>query len=67
MEYSGYTIQAYKPSPSLYEIKFDGSGKVADCLSGLFTSTGLAKQQIDAYLSGRLTKRKPDVKTTNQS
>lgn len=65
MTYQDYLISPSKMSPNLYEIKFNGSGKVAECLTGLFTSTGMAKEQIDAYLNGRLTKRSKNAQAVD--
>lgn len=57
MKYKDFLITPVKHSPSLVEIKFDGSGKLADALTGFYTSSTAAKVQIDAYLEGRLGKR----------
>lgn len=67
MIYKDYNIVPVKTSPSLYEIKFDGSGKVAECLHGFYTSVGLAKSQVDSYLEGRLTKRVKNAQAVDQS
>ncbi len=50
MEYEGYKIKPAKAMPSLYEILFDGKGKVAKALEGLYTSKGAAILAIDKYL-----------------
>ncbi len=58
IEYRGYQIKPYKPSPSLYVCATAGrGGKIPDVLGGQFTSTGLVKSLIDQYLEG-----KPDGK-----
>lgn len=55
--YEGYQIKQSKQMPTLYVIVTDGKGgKIPDVLSGMFTSTPIAKQEIDNYL---LTKPKP--------
>ncbi len=50
IEYMGYHIQPVKNMPTSYEVIFPGKGKMPNLLSGIFTSTGLAKTQIDKYL-----------------
>lgn len=50
--YEGYQIKPHKEYPSNYIIVTDGKGgKIPDCLGGLFTSTGIAKREIDKYLT----------------
>ena len=57
IEYKGYQIKAFKDSPSLSLIVTAGKGgKIPDILSGLFTSTGIAKRGIDAYLNSKAKK-----------
>lgn len=58
MKYKDFLIIPASVSPNLVEIKFDGSGRVADALHGLFSSPTLAKERIDLYLTGNLPKRK---------
>lgn len=68
MIYKDYKIVPAKISPNLYEVQFDGAGKVADCLVGYYTSTGVASAKIDAYLDGRLsTKRVKNAQAVDQS
>ena len=57
MKYKDYLIVPSTVSPNLVEIKFDGSGRVAEALQGLFSSPTLAKDRIDFYLTGKLVKR----------
>lgn len=52
MEYQGYLIKAYAPSPMLYNVATAGQGgKIPKMLESLFTSTGIAKAAIDEYLA----------------
>lgn len=50
MLYQGFKIVPNKVIPNHYEITFDGRGKVANQLTGLYTSRGLAMNAIDRYL-----------------
>lgn len=50
-EYMGYHIRPNRELPTNYEIYFPGKGgKLPNILTGLFTSVGLAKSNIDKYL-----------------
>lgn len=50
-EYKDYYITNDKLSPTCLVIATVGKGgKIPDCLSGLFTSTGVAQEAIDSYL-----------------
>ena len=52
MIYKGYLIKADKQSPMLYKVAVEGQGgKIPTVLDTLFTSAGLAKFEIDAYLA----------------
>ena len=49
--HKGYQIKPHKETPTSYIIVTDGKGgKIPDCLSGLFTSTGIARKEIDSYV-----------------
>ncbi len=49
--YKGFQIKAHKEYPASCIIVTDGKGgKIPNVLSGLFTSAGVAKNQIDSYL-----------------
>lgn len=57
--YKGYQIKPHKLYPTLSVVVTDGKGgKVPDVLTSLFTSTGIAKFEIDTYLA----KKNKDVK-----
>jgi len=50
-EYKGYQIKPHKEIPTNYIVVTEGKGgKIPNALSGLFTSTGVAKTNIDSYL-----------------
>ena len=52
MEYKNYLIKPYGPSPMLFQVATAGQGgKIPNVLDSLFTSTGIAKETIDAYLA----------------
>jgi len=57
IEHKGFVIQQVPKMPSLYEIKFDGSGKLADALHGTFTTLALAQNRINLYVEGSLSKK----------
>jgi hypothetical protein len=49
--YKGFQIKPHKEFPATCIIVTDGKGgKIPNVLSGLFTSTGIAQNQIDSYL-----------------
>lgn len=49
--YKDYQIKPHKEVPTNYIIVTDGrGGKIPDCMQGIFTSTKVAKEQIDTYL-----------------
>lgn len=50
MKYQDYQIVPAKLNPNSYEILFDGRGKVAAVLQGLYTSPTQAMGAIDRYL-----------------
>lgn len=57
IEYENYQIKPCKESPTLYIIVTAGrGGKIPDILSGMYTTTGLAKLAIDGYLSTKTKK-----------
>lgn len=59
-EYRGYQIKAHPKYPASKIIVTAGQGgKIPDVLSGLFTSSGIAKHEVDKYLE---TKSKKDTK-----
>ncbi len=67
MKYKDYQIVPAPLSPNLYTIIFDGTGKVAEILKGLYTSKGVAMTRIDAYLEGNLSKRSKNAQTVTES
>lgn len=65
IEYKGYYIKADKISPMLSRVVTTGKGgKIPSVLDSLFTSYGLAKSEIDAYL---LTKETKNGETRSES
>lgn len=65
MEYKGYLIKADKQSPTLFRVATAGQGgKIPLVLDSLFTSSGLAKAEIDSYLA---TKESKNGKTRTES
>ena len=63
MEYQGYLITAPKTGPRCYSIATSRrGGKIPDVMLGVFTSTGVAIQTIDAYLASKQKSVKPDDK-----
>lgn len=66
MKYRDFVIKPVKLSPNLVEICFDGSGRLADALVGYYSSAGVAKKQIDAYLEGRLERKPKNAKTITE-
>lgn len=51
MEYKNYIIKPSVDSPTLYNVATAGQGgKIPNVLDSLFTSIGIAKDTIDAYL-----------------
>ncbi len=65
MEYKGYLIKPHKQYPRLLSVATAGQGgKIPDVLSTLFTSAGIAKEMIDAYLANKGAK---NGKTRNES
>ena len=50
--YNGYQIKPHKLYPTSWIVVTDGKGgKIPDVLTSLFTSVGIAKNEIDKYLS----------------
>ena len=63
-KHRGYLISPAKASPSLVTIATEGrGGKIPNSLTGMYTSVGLAKLDIDRYLES---KGKEDAKTSNE-
>lgn len=53
-DYKGYLIRPHPQNPRSYIVTTAGrGGKAPDCLSGMFTSSGLIKGIIDRYLDGK--------------
>jgi hypothetical protein len=53
-KYKGYDIKPHKEFPTSYIIVTEGKGgKIPRVMEGLFTSTGIAKQQIDKYADSK--------------
>lgn len=50
MEYKGYNIEV-SPNTSVHEIHHTGKGSLPKALDGKWTTVGMAKRQIDDYLS----------------
>ena len=57
IEHRGFLVRSVDNLPNIYEIKFNGTGKVANALQGQFTTPVLAKFRIDQYLEGSLSKK----------
>lgn len=56
-EYRGYDIKPHKEVPTCMIIVTSGKGgKIPDVLSGLFTSTSAAVQEIDKYVDNKKVK-----------
>ena len=52
--HKGYQIKPHKETPTSYIIVTDGKGgKIPDCLSGVFTSPGIAKAEVDRYVDNK--------------
>lgn len=66
MKYKDYKIVPATESPNLYVIEFDGTGKVAEVLKGMYTSRGTAMTRIDAYLNGNLSKRSKNAQAVTE-
>lgn len=66
MKYKDFIIQPASGSPNLVEIRFDGQGKLAEALTGFYSSSTVAKTRIDAYLEGRLGKRAKNAQTVSE-
>lgn len=65
--YKGYMLKSDKYSPSLIRVSTEGiGGKIPNSLDGLFTSTGVAKQQIDAYLDSKPKKEPKNGETSTE-
>jgi hypothetical protein len=53
-KYKGYDIKPHKEFPTSYIIVTEGKGgKIPRVMEGLFTSTAVAKQQIDKYAEAK--------------
>jgi hypothetical protein len=53
-EYKGYQIKPNPKSPTSYCVATVGQGgKIPAVLNGLFTSVGIAKEIIDAYVTAK--------------
>lgn len=64
-EYKGYQIKPSSKSPTSYCVATVGQGgKIPTVLTGLFTSVGIAKGIIDAYVAEKEVK---NGKANNQS
>lgn len=68
MEYKGFLIT---PSPSFgpkcFSIATQGrGGKIPNCMTGAFTSRGVAMQIIDTYLSNKDQKVKTNDKESSE-
>ena len=65
IRYKGYIISSSKLLPGLVGVATEGKGgKIPNILSGGFTSTGVAKKEIDRYLESKV---KTDAKATSES
>lgn len=59
IEYEGYQVKPHKEVPTCYVVVTAGKGgKIPDALSGLFTTTAIAKAEIDRYLATKPRKEK---------
>ena len=53
--YKGYQIKPHSLYPNNYIVVTDGKGgKIPNVLDTLFTSTGLAKREVDNYLAKKV-------------
>jgi hypothetical protein len=53
-DYKGYIIRPHPQNPKCYIVTLSGrGGKAPECLSGMFTSSGIIKGIIDRYLDGK--------------
>lgn len=67
IEYNGYLIKPHKQYPSNYVIVTQGvGGKIPDILGGLFTSTSIAKREVDKYLYNKVKKDTVNAKTISK-
>ena len=67
-EYLGYQIKPHKEYPSSYIVVTAGKGgKIPDVLSGMYTSTGIAKTAVDKYLASKPKKDIDNAEAVNQS
>ena len=52
--HKGFQIKPHKQYPNNYIVVTDGKGgKIPNVLDTMFTSRGLAKEEIDKYLEGK--------------
>lgn len=53
--YKGYMIKPHAQYPNNYIVVTEGKGgKIPEVLNTLFTSTGIAKREVDAYLAKKV-------------
>lgn len=53
--YKGYQIKPHAQYPNNYIVVTEGKGgKIPEVLNTLFTSTGIAKREVDAYLAKKV-------------
>lgn len=58
VKYMGFLIQSVNASPGLFSVAVEGrGGRIPDKLQGFYTSVGLVKERIDAYLGSAGGKR----------
>lgn len=63
MEYKGYLITPAQGAAKCYSIATAGQGgKIPQVMTGLFTSTGIAKQVVDMYIALKQKNVKTDDK-----
>lgn len=65
--YKNYQIKPHKTIPTCYIVVTDGQGgKVPAMLTGMYTNTTFAKQDIDRYLDSKPVKEPKNAKEVGQ-
>lgn len=65
--YKNYQIKPHKTIPTCHIVVTDGKGgKVPDMLTGMYTNTTFAKQDIDRYLDSKPVKEPKNAKEVDQ-
>lgn len=67
LEHKAYYIKPKKDQPYCYVISTVGKGgTIPDCLSGMYTTKTLAKNDIDKYLDNKPVKETSNGETVNK-